>query len=95
MTAFNESALLVPQRAVSELQGRDQIAVVGPGNKVTIRTVDMGERVGEMWIVSSGLKPGEQVVSEGTAKVRDGQIVNPQPDTLKAESPYPVPSQEN
>lgn len=95
MTAFNKSALLVPQRAVSELQGRDQIAVVGAGNRVTIRTVEMGERVGEMWIVSSGLKPGEQVVSEGTAKVRDGQIVNPQPDTSKAESPYPVPSEEN
>jgi membrane fusion protein (multidrug efflux system) len=90
MTAFNKSALLVPQRAVTELQGRDQIAVVGAGNRISIRTVEMGERVGEMWIVSQGVHPGERVVSEGTAKVRDGQIVNPQPDTLKAESPYPV-----
>jgi membrane fusion protein (multidrug efflux system) len=90
MTAFNKSALLVPQRAVTELQGRDQIAIVGAGNKISIRTVEMGERVGEMWIVSQGVKAGERVVSEGTAKVRDGQVVNPQPDTLKAESPYPV-----
>lgn len=89
MTAFNQNALLVPQRAVTELQGRDQIAVVGPDNRVNVRTVDMGDRVGEMWIVNSGLKPGERVVSEGTSKVRDGQLVKPQADTLKAESPYP------
>ncbi len=90
MTAFNRNALLVPQRAVSELQGRDQIAVVGSDNKIGVRTVEMGDRVGEMWIVNSGLKPGERVVSEGTSKVRDGEVVNPQPDTLKIESPYPT-----
>jgi membrane fusion protein (multidrug efflux system) len=95
MTAFNQNALLVPQRAVTELQGRDQIAVVGPDNHVSVRTVEMGDRVGEMWIVNSGLKPGERVVSQGTSKIRDGQVVNPQPDTLKAESPYPAAQGEN
>lgn len=90
MTAFNQNALLVPQRAVAELQGRDQIAVVGPDNRVSVRTVEMGDRIGDMWIVKSGLKPGERVVSEGTSKIRDGEVVNPKPDTLKAESPYPA-----
>ncbi len=89
MTALRQNALLVPQRAISELQGRDQIAVVGPDNKVAVRTVQMGDRIGDMWIVNSGLKPGERVVSEGTSKVRDGEVVSPQLDTQKAESPYP------
>src|SRR6185437_13949211 len=57
MTALNKNALLVPQRAVTELQGRDQIAVVGTDNKVNVRTVEMGDRVGQMWIVNSGLNP--------------------------------------
>lgn len=90
MTAFNQNALLVPQRAVTELQGRDQIAVVGADNRISVRTVEMGDRVGEMWVANSGLKAGERVVSEGTSKVRDGQVVSPQPDTLKVESPYPA-----
>ena len=95
MTAFNQNALLVPQRAVTELQGRDQIAVVGSDNRVSVRTVEMGDRVGDMWIVNSGLKPEERVVSEGTSKIRDGEVVNPQPDTLKVESPYPAAQGEN
>ena len=69
MTGFQKGALLVPQRAVSELQGRYQVAVVGPDNKVSIRDVQAGERVGEMWIINSGLKPGDRVVTEGTLKV--------------------------
>lgn len=93
MTAFNQNALLVPQRAITELQGRDQIGVVGPDNRVSVRTVEMGDRIGEMWIVNHGLKPGERVVSEGTSKIRDGEVVNPQPDTLKVESPYPAQSE--
>ena len=88
MTAFNENALLIPQRAVSELQGRDQVAVVGSDNKVSIRTIETGDRIGELWVVTSGLKAGERVVSEGTSKIRDGELVNPQPDNLKVESPY-------
>src|SRR3989454_7635879 len=68
-------ALLVPQRAVMELQGSHQVAVVGSDNKVSIRPVTVGERVGRLWIVTEGLKPGERVVVEGVMKVRDGVAV--------------------
>jgi RND family efflux transporter MFP subunit len=84
MTGYNRGALLVPQRAVTEVQGRYQVALVGPDNKVAIRNVQAGDRVGEMWIISSGLQANDRVVSEGTSKVRDGMIVNPQPDTTDA-----------
>ncbi len=80
ITSLKRGALLVPQRAVSELQGRYQVAVVGPDNHVSIRAVQTGARVGEMWIVSGPLKPGDRVVSEGTTKVREGALVTPQPD---------------
>jgi len=76
-TAVNRSAVLVPQRCVTELQGTYQVAVVGAGNKVSVRNVKLGERVGRMQIIESGLNAGEQVISEGNAKVRDGMIVNP------------------
>ncbi len=65
-------ALLVPQRAVIELQGSYQVAVVGSDNKVSIRPVKVGERVGKLWIVTDGLKAGEHVIAEGVMKVRDG-----------------------
>lgn len=68
-------ALLVPEKAVNELQGIYQVAVVGTDNKVSVRSVTMGERTGQMWIVESGLKPGERVVVEGVQKVRDGATV--------------------
>lgn len=77
MTALRKNALLVPQRAVNELQGRYQVAVVGANNQIAVRTVQLAERIGDMWIVESGLNPGDQVVSEGVAKVRDGMTVNP------------------
>jgi membrane fusion protein (multidrug efflux system) len=80
LTAFNQNALLVPQRSVTELQGRYQVAVVGANNKVAIRGVDVGDRTGEMWIIKSGLKPDERVISEGVGKVGDGSTVNPIPD---------------
>jgi membrane fusion protein (multidrug efflux system) len=80
LTGSRKGALLVPQRAVSELQGRRQVAVVGPDNKVSIRTVETGERSGDMWIISSGLKAGERVVTEGTSKVGEGSVVNSKPD---------------
>ncbi len=66
-------ALLVPQRAVTELQGSQQVAVVGADNKVSIRSVKVGERVGNLWIVTEGLKAGERVVVEGLQKVRIAQ----------------------
>jgi membrane fusion protein (multidrug efflux system) len=76
-------ALLVPQRAVSELQGTYQVAVVGNDNKVNIRTVTVGDRIGAEWLISEGLKPGERVVAEGVQKVRPGMLVNPKPFVAK------------
>jgi membrane fusion protein (multidrug efflux system) len=70
-------ALLVPQRAVIELQGSFQVAVVGSDDKVSIRPVTVGERVGKLWIVTEGLKAGETVIVEGLMKVRDGATVKP------------------
>jgi RND family efflux transporter MFP subunit len=69
------AALLVPQKAVTELQGMYQVAVVGSDDKVSIRTVQVGERSGPMWIIEQGVKPGERVVVEGVQKVRDGMPV--------------------
>jgi membrane fusion protein (multidrug efflux system) len=76
-TAVDRSAVLVPQRCVTELQGTYQVAVVDAGNKVSIRTVKLGERVGSLQIIESGVNAGETVISEGNAKVRDGMVVNP------------------
>jgi RND family efflux transporter MFP subunit len=67
-------ALLVPQRAVTELQGTYQVAVV-EGDKVALLPVKVGERVGTMWIIESGIRPGQLVVVEGLQKVRDGSTV--------------------
>ncbi|MCU0574129.1 MAG: efflux RND transporter periplasmic adaptor subunit [Syntrophobacteraceae bacterium] len=70
-------ALLVPQRAVSELQGRYQVAVVDADNVVQLRTVKVGERSENLWVITEGLKPGERIVSEGLQKVKDGLKVTP------------------
>jgi len=72
---IRRGALLVPQKAVSELQGSYQLAVVGADNKVSIRAVKIGDRVGPMWIVESGVKPDELVVVEGLQKVKNGATV--------------------
>ncbi|MCI0387831.1 MAG: efflux RND transporter periplasmic adaptor subunit [Acidobacteria bacterium] len=79
VTSIREGALLVPQRAVTELQGSYRVAVVGGDNKVSIRSVKVGNRVGPMWIIEEGLNPGERVVAEGTQKVRPDVVVNPKP----------------
>src|SRR5919204_4489524 len=79
VTSRQEGALLVPQRAVTELQGRYQVAVVDSENKITIRTVKVGERVGTLWVIEEGLHPGERVVVEGVQKVRPGMVVHPKP----------------
>jgi len=71
--------LLVPQRAVSELQGAYQVAVVNSESKVEIRTVQLGGQSGSQWIVADGLKSGESVVAEGVQKVRPGMQVDPKP----------------
>ena len=83
--SIQHGALLVPQRAVSELQGGYQLAVVDPDNKVNIRTVSVGDRAGNQWIIASGLSPGERVVAEGVQKVRQGTRVNPKPFGAEAE----------
>ena len=79
VTRVQKDALAVPQRSITELQGRDMVAVVGSDGKVAIREVKTGVRVGSLWVVESGLKAGEQVVAEGTQKVREGMQVNPKP----------------
>jgi RND family efflux transporter MFP subunit len=77
VTTLQKDALLVPQRAVSQLQGTYQVAVVSRDNKVGIRNVKVGYRVGSVWIIDEGLNPGERVVTEGVEKVRDGLTVSP------------------
>ncbi|EXI75125.1 MAG TPA: efflux RND transporter periplasmic adaptor subunit [Candidatus Accumulibacter phosphatis] len=77
--SVDKGALLVPQRAVTEIQGKYLLAVVGADNKVDVRPVTVGERIGSDWIISKGLQPGETVVAEGTQKVRTGLTVTPRP----------------
>jgi len=72
-------ALVVPQRAVLELQGLQSVFVVGPDNKVLVRSVVPGDRVGDGWIINQGLNPGDRVVVEGTLKIRAGATVTTQP----------------
>jgi membrane fusion protein (multidrug efflux system) len=69
--------LLVQQRAVKELQGTYQVAVIGEDDKVAFRNVTPGPRVGSLWLIDDGLKPGEQVIVEGFLKVREGMVVTP------------------
>jgi membrane fusion protein (multidrug efflux system) len=77
-----KSALLVPQRAVTELQGNYQLAVVGSDNKVSIRPVKVGPSVGKMLIIQEGLKANERVIVEGLQKVKDGTLVTPKTTNL-------------
>jgi RND family efflux transporter MFP subunit len=81
-----QRALLVPQRAVSELQGGYQVAVLDADNKVTIRSVTVGPQVDRRWVIASGLNPGDRVVAEGVQKVRTGIRVNPKPFATEAMS---------
>lgn len=76
---LRQGALLIPQQAVTELQGTYQVVVVGPGNKAEIRPVTVGRRVGPWWIIEQGLKAGERIVVEGTQKARANLGLNPQP----------------
>jgi RND family efflux transporter MFP subunit len=72
---MKKGALVVPQEAVNELQGSYQVAVVDENNKTSIRPVKMGERIGALWEVTDGLKPGDRVVVEGVQKAREGATV--------------------
>ena len=79
-----KDALLVPQRAITELQGSYEVAIVDDQNTVSIRTVSLGESVGSDWIVNSGLKAGDNVVAEGVQKVRPGARVDVKPFSQEA-----------
>jgi RND family efflux transporter MFP subunit len=76
-TGVARGALLVPQRSVVETQGSYTVVVVGPDNRASIRPVKTGERVGELWIITEGLRPGEKVIAEGVQKAREGALVRP------------------
>ena len=83
-TGVLHNAVLVPQRAVNELQGMNQVIVVGSDNTAHIRTVQLGPQQGKNIVISKGLSGGEQVVTEGLDKIRDGMKLAPQPDTATA-----------
>jgi membrane fusion protein (multidrug efflux system) len=81
---IRKSAILVLQRAVQELQDRFNVAVVGPDNKVSMRSVKVGPRVGDLWVIDEGLKPGEKVVVEGLQRLRDGMTVTAVPVAMSS-----------
>lgn len=78
VTSIRKAALLVPQRAVNELQGLQQVGVVGPDDTVAVKTVKAGERVGSDWVIEEGLQPGDRVIIEGFSRVKSGAKVVPQ-----------------
>ncbi len=84
-TGMTKKALLVPQSAVKEIQGGYEIALLGPDNKAIIRPVKAGEKVGSMWVITDGLRPGDQVIVEGVSKVKDGTPVVPKTVNLQGE----------
>jgi membrane fusion protein (multidrug efflux system) len=89
-----KNALLVPQRAVTEMQGRYLVAVVGGDNKISIRPVTTGEQVGQEWVITGEVKAGDHVVAEGVQKVRDGSVVNPVPFAEKQAAASTAPEAE-
>jgi membrane fusion protein (multidrug efflux system) len=93
---IQKQAMLVPQRAVNELQGGYLVAVIGSDNKVNIRPIKVGVRIDTMWIVEEGLKPGDRIIAEGFQKVREGMQVQPEPyqsgsETKKSEAKITSP----
>jgi membrane fusion protein, multidrug efflux system len=72
-------ALQVPQSAVNQQQGTYQVTVLGADNRAEFRTVEVGPRIGALWVITSGLKPGERVVAVGADKAKEGEVVNPTP----------------
>jgi membrane fusion protein (multidrug efflux system) len=86
-------AVVVPQRAVNELQGNFQVAVVGADNKVSVRTVKPGVKTGSLVVITEGLQPGERIVVEGLQKVKDGMTVNPRMVSLETPTARAAPPQ--
>jgi membrane fusion protein (multidrug efflux system) len=94
---MKKGAMVVPQEAVTELQGNFQVAVVDQNNKVSIRPVKTGERIGALWEVTDGLKPGDRVVVQGLQKAREGSTVSvkewaPPTDQMATATSTPSPS---
>ena len=81
-----ENALLVPQKAVTEMQSAKVVYVVGADNKVALRSVTLGDRVGSDYIVTDGVKAGERIIIEGLQKARPGAVVNPTEQPATAET---------
>jgi RND family efflux transporter MFP subunit len=73
------AALLVPQAAVNQQQGTYQVTVIGSDNRAQLRTVEVGPKVDTLWVITSGLKPGDRVVAVGAEKTKEGELVNPKP----------------
>ena len=89
-----KDAVVVPQRAVSEVQGSYQLGVIGADGKAEIRPVKVGPRVGSDWVITSGVKPGEKVVVEGLQKIKAGTPVAAKPWTRPSENTAPANSVE-
>ncbi len=81
-----ENALLVPQKAVTEIQSTKVVYVVGPDNKVAVRSVTLGDRVGADYIITEGVKAGERIITEGIQKARPGATVNPTDQAVSSET---------
>src|SRR5436190_8309048 len=92
LSEVKPNALLVPQRAVVELQGTTQVVVIGADNKAHIQPVKMGRRIDHEWIVEDGLKAGDRIVVEGVQKAREGVPVNPKPWSAPSPTPGSSPS---
>ena len=92
---MKKGAMVIPQEAVNELQGSYQVAVVDQNNKVSIRPVKMGERIGAMWEVTEGLKPGDRVVVQGLQKAREGSTVTAKDWTPPADALVSNADQQN
>jgi membrane fusion protein, multidrug efflux system len=90
-TGVERGALLVPQRAVNELQGGYQVAVVGPDDKAAVRNVQAGQRIGSLWVIDRGLHPGERVVVEGFSRAKSGIVVRPVESPAQSAAAAPAP----
>jgi membrane fusion protein (multidrug efflux system) len=83
---IRKGALLIPQVAVSEVQGKYFVAVVSSENKVSIKPIKVGQWFGQLWVIDEGLQAGEKVVAEGTQKVREGMVVSPKPFSARGQA---------
>jgi len=79
VTSTSRHSLVLPQRAITELQGQYQVRVVARDNRVAVRAIAVGERVGDEWVVTGGLTAGERVAADGAQFLRDGTVVAPTP----------------